>query len=82
MLARDFFGGLFLVIGGLIAILSGGCTLLFIIVFLNEALASGKDLSAFFDVLWVPLLFGGIPFIAGVILFWIGRLIRGKRNVG
>lgn len=82
MSVRGFFGGLFLVIGGLTAILSGGCTVLFIIVFLNEALASGKDLSAFFNALWVPFMFGGIPFIAGVILFWIGRLIRGKRYVG
>lgn len=65
MTTRGFWGGLLVVIGCLIAVLSGGCTLFMII--------SGGGLRMLFPII---LIIGGAPFLVGLGLFFWGRKIR------
>ena len=71
MSVRGFFGGLFLVIGWLITVLSGGCTI--IVSFITLSRGTPDD---FF--LGLVLLVGGVPFVIGLVLIFVGRLIWGK----
>ncbi|MDH5723719.1 MAG: hypothetical protein OEY94_10425, partial [Alphaproteobacteria bacterium] len=67
MTIRGFFGGLLIAIGWLVAILAGGCSLIFS--FIGGPAALG-----------IVLLFGGIPFLSGLVLIGIGGVIRGKKK--
>lgn len=70
---RGFFGGLFFAIGLLIAILSGGCTFIFATISLQNGTPN--------DFFGLVLMIGGVPFIVGIILIGVGRLIWGARKV-
>jgi len=65
---RKFFGGLLLAVGILIAGLSGLCSLASLI-----SLASSGPGE--FSSLGLVALFGGIPFLIGAALIWIGRAL-------
>ena len=64
MTTKSFFGTLLAVIGWGGALLSGGCTLLF----LNPSEFSVNNLG-------IVLLFGGVPFLLSLLLIWLGRKI-------
>lgn len=81
MSVRGFFGGLFLTIGWLIAILSGGCTVIYSAFLVFGVLFRNARLSEFGEFLSFAIPVGGIPFIVGVIIIWIGRLIRGEKEI-
>jgi len=81
MSVRGFFGGLFLAIGWLIAALSGGCTVVFSAFFVFGALFGNGRHNDIGDFLGIALPFGGIPFIVGVIIIWIGRLVKGNKKL-
>lgn len=70
MTVRSFFGGLLCLIGGLLALLSGGCSLFFVF--------GGMDLES----LPLVLLVGGIPFIIGLLLYkWGSSLLKAESKV-
>lgn len=71
MSVKQFFGWLLVVIGVLIMLLSGGCSLYFLIGTL------GADPGLYSLV----LLFGGIPFLIGWGLYAGGRKLAGKKAV-
>jgi len=73
MAGKRFLGGLLMAVGGLIALLCGMCTL----VFLNNSWASEALIA-----LLASLVLGGIPSAVGVALFLLGRSIYrdGLRN--
>ncbi|MFA5964937.1 MAG: hypothetical protein WC804_13045 [Sphingomonas sp.] len=66
---KQFFGGLLLAIGILIMTGSGLCT----IVVIGMGLSSGITVTEALSALPLPLIVGGVPFVAGVGLFFIGR---------
>ncbi len=70
MSVRGFWGGLFLVIGWLITVLSGGCSIIVSLITLSNGTPNG--------FLSLVLLVGGIPFLIGLVLIFVGRLIWGK----
>ena len=72
MTVRGFFGGLFLVIGWLVTVLSGGCSLIVSLISLGNGTPNG--------FLSLVFLVGGIPFVVGLVLIFIGRLIWGGRK--
>lgn len=67
MTVKKFFGGLFVAIGFLIMLLSGGCAFFFLF-----AAPLGHSLEDYIIV----LLLGGIPFVAGILLFAGGRFLH------
>jgi hypothetical protein len=66
---KQFFGGLLLAVGILIMTGSGLCTLVVIGIGLSGGMTANDALSA----LPIPLIVGGVPFIIGVGLFFLGR---------
>ncbi len=66
---KQFFGGLLLATGILIMTGSGLCTVVVIGFGLSGGMSPGDALS----MLPIPLLVGGIPFLTGLGLFFIGR---------
>ena len=66
---KQFFGGLLLAIGILIMSGSGLCT----VVVIGIGLSGGMRPSEALSVLPIPLLVGGVPFLIGLGLFFIGR---------
>ena len=70
-------GRLLMVFGGLIATLSGLCTGGVAIIFLPEEPTSGLTSSLF----GMMMIFGGLPFLVGAILFIAGRnMVRAARE--
>jgi uncharacterized membrane protein len=67
MTTKSFFSTLLAVIGWVGALLSGGCTLLF----LGSSGSSGNYQGA-------VLLFGGVPFLLSLLFIWLGRKISKK----
>ncbi|MBK9586377.1 MAG: GNAT family N-acetyltransferase [Alphaproteobacteria bacterium] len=65
---KSFFGGMLAFCGFAIAVLSGGCILLF-------SIGSGGGMAP------MALMVGGIPFLLGLVLFSLGRW-RGGRDDG
>lgn len=75
---RRYFGAMLMAIGGLIAVLSGLCSLTFLAFVLWNA-ASGGGRTVIADVvqmLTLMLAFGGIPFGVGLGVFFWGRSLR------
>jgi hypothetical protein len=73
---KEFFGGLLMGIGLLVMTLSGLCSGFFLV----STLGSGGDLSIFTLI----VLFGGVPFIGGLGMFFGGRELwrAGRRERG
>lgn len=69
-------GGLLLVVGWLIALLTGGCTLFFLFQMLSDAI-TGNPYVGVSDI-GLLLIIGGVPFLVGVGIIKIGSLIRGN----
>jgi hypothetical protein len=64
MSVRMFFGGTLIVIGGLLAMVCGGCAMIFLPAMTEGGLKSGE---------WQLLLFGGfLPAGVGLALIWGG----------
>ena len=70
MTVKDFFGWVLMIIGGLIMLFSGGCSLFFLF---GNAGGGG-------DFLGLVLLFGGIPFLIGWGTYAGGRKLTGKKT--
>ena len=73
---RRLIGGLLMAVGGLIAVLSGVCTGYVQVVFLldwRHAPPPGPDNHELHFPPWLPLLFGAVPILVGVGLFFCGR---------
>ena len=73
--SASFVGWALIVMGGLMALLCGGCTLVMIGV---AAFSSGTSPpAAIVGSAMVVLLFGGLPTLAGAVLVWAGwRIVR------
>lgn len=71
-----FFGWLLMGIGGLIAVTAGACSLYFVVSMLGNG-AGGPD--GFVNVLFMTLIFGGIPIAVGAALIFAGRAISRPR---
>ena len=71
MSVRGFFGGLLMVIGWLVTLLAGGCSLIFSII----SFAQGG-----FDLLAVVIPVGGISFLFGLGLIALGEGINGDAS--
>jgi membrane protein implicated in regulation of membrane protease activity len=67
MTTKSFFSTLLAVIGWVGALLSGGCTLLF--------LGSSGSSGSYQGAIW---LFGGVPFLVSLLFIWLGRKISKK----
>ena len=80
MSVREFFGGMFLAIGWLIATLSGGCTVVFSAFFIFGVLFGNGRHNDIEGFLGIVLPVGGIPLLVGVIIIWIGRLVKGNKK--
>jgi hypothetical protein len=65
---QRFFAYVLLAVGGLVAVLCGGCTLLFLALALN---CSVRNVAVFMTI--AALIFGALPTAVGVGLFLIGR---------
>ncbi len=75
---RRLFGLALIAVGGLMALLSGGCALTFTGQVVMEAVKSGQYNGLVLAPL--PLIFGGFGFAPGVMLILFGRsLYRGTR---
>jgi len=76
--AQRFFGWLLIVMGGLILVLCGGCTLLMVgFGFAGGVTSSGAVISW----LLVVGLIGGLPTAAGGALVWVGWLLVRRPRV-
>ena len=64
---KRFFGAILIAVGGLIAFLSGACTLVFIVL--------GMSASSAVYNMGMALTIGIVPFIVGVVLFILGRAL-------
>ncbi|WP_421838606.1 hypothetical protein [Novosphingobium sp.] len=73
---KRLFGGLLQAAGILIMLTSGLCTVAVIGMTLTEVVRDPSMIAAG----WVPLLFGGIPFMAGFGLFRWGRSLRREHD--
>lgn len=75
MNVKTFFGGLLTAVGGIVAVLSGGCTLYFMM----ENIQNSTDRG---DIL-IPLAVGGIPCVLGILAYLGGKwLLRRGRDAG
>ncbi|MDB5675969.1 MAG: hypothetical protein JWM65_2951 [Sphingomonas bacterium] len=70
---RQFFGGLLLAIGILIMTGSGLCT----IVVVGMGLTS-SSINEALTMLALPLVVGGVPFLIGLGMFFVGRALSRK----
>ena len=76
---QRFFGGLLIAVGGLIATLSGLCSLGFVAMSLGNAFKGPSVLSNLLGGVFLVGLFGGLPFMFGVALIVAGRAaLRGR----
>ncbi len=74
MTVKDFFSGALMAIGGLVAVLSGGCSLFFLGILIFE----GGGGYVHFETISV---IGGVPFAVSTVFFFTGRWLRSsKRN--
>jgi hypothetical protein len=76
MSAGRFFGGAFMVVGGLIALLSGACTLFFVAEGLTSGNSGGQELGGL--VIFFAVALGAVGIVPGAILFIVGRLLWGR----
>ena len=67
------FGAMLMAVGGLIAILSGLCSLGFLGVLITNAFHSPAGAGSALAMSPLVLLFGGVPFAVGAAVFIVGR---------
>lgn len=76
-----FFGGLLMVVGGLVATLAGLCTVLFVG---SVAVEMGRGNQTIFgetaSFLMLAVVLGGGPIVLGVALFFLGRFLWRKSS--
>jgi len=73
------FGAMLMALGGLIALLSGLCSLAFLAAMLRSFSQNVGSGQGAMSALPVVLLFGGVPFAAGIGLIIVGRFVyRGR----
>lgn len=76
-----FFGGLLMVVGGLMATLAGLCTVMFVG---SVVLEMGQGNQTIFgetaSFLMLSAVVGGVPIILGVALFFLGRFLWRKSS--
>ena len=79
--AGRFFGGLLMVVGGLMATLAGLCTIMFAG---SVGLEMGRGNQTIFgetaSFLLLSAVVGGVPIILGVALFFLGRFLWRKSS--
>lgn len=68
---KSVFGGILLAVGLIIMTLSGLCSGVFIVMMLAEGSLDSEMLS----ILLMPLFVGGLPFVIGLGLFVLGRVL-------
>lgn len=68
VVVAQFFGWLLMGVGGLIAVTSGACSVFVFITTLSDTSYIGGNLM-------MILLFGGIPFAVGAVVFVFGRFL-------
>lgn len=71
MNVKKFWGNAFMVLGGGLAVLAGGCGLIFEVMSFYEPSGPEQFLTPA-----LPLMIGGIPALIGVGLFFLGRKIK------
>lgn len=71
-----FVGGLLMAIGGVIALLSGLCSAVFVIGMLVELFSGRGSLGELLSIGLMVLIVGGVPFAIGFGLFVVGRNAR------
>ena len=73
----NFFGWLLLVLGVLLAAFAGIFTLFFV-----SGLFAGGDTGFALNILWLPLILGGLPLIVGLgLAFAGGAMVRAAKPV-
>lgn len=77
---KGFFGGLFMVIGGIIATLSGLCNVFYFFMMLVDAFSAHHGWNDIQAGLGLMMIVGGIPFAVGLFLYWVGKLISGNKG--
>lgn len=79
---RGFFGGLLMVVGGILTALAGACTVYWTWGTLSDvSQGHGWGLnSGLTDWLLTTAMIGGAPILLGVALFFLGRWLRGRRH--
>lgn len=68
---KSVFGGILLAVGLIVMTLSGLCSGVFIVMMLAEGSFDSEMLS----ILMMPLIVGGVPFVIGLGLFVLGRVL-------
>lgn len=80
---QRFFGGLLMLVGGLIGGLSGLCTVWFIGATIYSSaqgqLGGGALTSDVWEWIVTGLIVGGLPTLIGIGLFFLGRRMVGKK---
>lgn len=69
---RRFFGGALMAVGFLIMALCGLCSACGMVIGLTDETFKGADMIA------AVLIFGGVPFLIGLGIFFGGKALRGK----
>jgi hypothetical protein len=72
MKTRQFFGWFLYAVGGFVAVLSGGCTVYFMMHNIMYSTDRGD--------LLIPLMVGGIPFVISLLWFFLGRALLRSGN--
>jgi len=67
-----FFGWLLIVIGALLVVLCGGCTLIFWGVGIAGAMQEPSGWGAMVGLFFMTALIGGVPAAGGAVLIWAG----------
>ena len=60
---------IFAISGALIMIFAGGCAVLYSAFMVPVTIASGGEQTLY--VLFITLVFGGIPFLIGLLIWWL-----------
>lgn len=68
---KSVFGGILLAVGLIVMTLSGLCSGVFVAMMLAEGSLDSEMLS----ILLMPLVIGGVPFVIGLGLFVLGRVL-------
>ena len=69
------FGAMLMAVGGLIAVLSGLCSMTVLVVSIQNSMRFAPSAGGSVTVVLLILLFGGGPFVVGVGVFMWGRII-------
>lgn len=69
-----FFGGLLMALGGLMCVLSGGCTLVFLVLSGAEV-RSTAQLQEMLGIGVMSVMVGAMGFVPGFLLWFVGRIV-------